>query len=318
MAVSYITEAEARQVTTALRSVAREIGEADPLHLIDYLGVSPGASFDTWKGKFREKEKAAQFANEGEADERIKLCTRLARDFVGEGQWRALMNRLGRIEIERQVAVLAKRGGSGEKLRARYETDIHTLAEIVGVPDAEAVVADIYREHGLAIPAAPRPAPPRPTAPPPRPETFELPRPQAPTQPRPEPTVQEEPTEDQTLLGAVGSFLLRSVADWADRKIDEQRQLQDQTPDIAGMWRAPDGSCFTFTQNGFNVAVSGFSLGAPIQGRGRIQGSMMEIQGFSGAAGPFRAMLQVSPDGRTIQGQVFDAYGNPSAVMLRR
>ena len=149
MGLDYATEAVGKQITEDLRRFGRETGQDGTVHLPDFLEVDPAAPFETWKQQFVARRTGAGNANEGDAQAAIRLCQDLTPHFADEDAWRRLLNRLGRDHIDADVASLARRLPSPDRVRRSYASHVETLAIDLGVPDALEVVAHVYAERGL-------------------------------------------------------------------------------------------------------------------------------------------------------------------------
>jgi hypothetical protein len=136
MDVVYGSDQVAREVTTWLRAVAVELKTDDQLHLPDFLDVNPRAEYEEWRDRLAQKRTSINNAPEGTADGQVELCRTLTKEFKAKKDWRGLLNRLGRMQIEAAVAGLARRKPGADVLRNAHATHVHTLEFVVGAPDA--------------------------------------------------------------------------------------------------------------------------------------------------------------------------------------
>jgi hypothetical protein len=324
MGVSYAAEAVGKQVSADLRRFACETGQTGIIHLPDFLDVEPAAPFETWKQGFVEQRKKANNADEGEAHAALLLCQNLTPHFANEDAWRRLLNRLGRDHIEADVASVARRMPSLDRIRRSYANHVETLAINVGVPDAAEVVEDVYGEWGLEL----------------APDDvkcdddldshddfdvddFEI------------GDVHLDVLEDDRevaavgagsgFLGRLGGALLEALGEHLDRKVDrtvgrieEYPRVADEAPNVDGQWYSRNGGAFWFSQRGARIRLEGGAMGTPVSGQGRLVGRSVQLQGFSPAGGMFRCSLLVSDDGSSMTGQMIDSYGRSSPVELHR
>jgi hypothetical protein len=326
MAIPYAPEEIARTVTRQLKAVAAELQRDEELHLPDFLDVDPQADYSQWVKQLAEKRRKAKNAAEGTANEQEKLCQILAKEFAKEKGWRALLNRLGRMQVEMHIVILARRKPSSDAVLNAFLTHIHTLEFAVGAPDSKEIVEDLFRKKDLVVHEEPKKIVKR------KETTRSIPDPEPPEveqdfsspEPEPEPAKVEEDSGG-SFWSKLGGVLLETLGDHLDRKVNEiqqnfehERTLASQTPSIAGQWRSPAGGIFTIVQTGSVLSVEGMAGGVPLSASGQIRGKSVQISGFSPVNGPFQANLVVSPDGNMISGQLFDSFGRGSPVQLRR
>ncbi len=340
MDVVYGSNEVAKEVTTWLRQVAVELKSADQLHLPDFLDVNPRAQYEEWRDKLAQKRSKIKNADEGTADAQEQLCQTLTKEFKAKKDWRGLLNRLGRMQIEAAVAGLARRKPGPDILRSAYATHLHMLEFIVGAPDAAKVVGDVFREKNLKIPREPEPVSRDTEMPDQRPKPASQPKPKpapalppvAALEPTPRPVVSKPVVETEappqgggSFWGRLGGALVSAFAEHLDRRMDElkdaaenEQRLVAQTPNISGEWYSPNGGVFSFSQLGSAVRVQGSAPGISLEGRGQIRGKSVQVEGFSLGSGPFRAGLAVSADGNRMSGQIVDSFGRAAPVELHR
>jgi len=309
MSIAYATPERAREVVGLLKGVQAKLKKKEQVHLPAFLNVDGDAPYKVWLTKFKEVKKRA--VNTGQ-DAVAKLCVPLEHEFKSEPTWRGLLNSLGRLQIEEDVAQLA---ATKHDLRMRstfFAYSVDQLQVLVGSPDAAAVVSDVFKSKNLEVPT--QQAPPEPTpAPEPGPsrELATIP-----------PEIDVEEQEPVTASGpksfwqALGGLLVSVAAERIQAAVAESRQ----TADIQGSWRGVQaGTMMSIAQRGNYIEAQGNASRQSFVGQGTIRGRKVELVV---SVLPFyqrqQVLLEVSPDGSRMFGTARDDFGRTIPIDLRK
>ena len=200
-------------------------------------------------------------------------------------------------------------------VRQTFNVLAHEAGTLVGAPDAEAVVRDLFEAHGLEVTEPKTEASP----------AEETPEPDPDPEPEPEPELQTT-GKATSPWAAFGNLLLtgavevlKARAAVARHQIASDVETFKQTVQIAGTWWGEEGACLSFAQRGVQVMLQGQAMGQGVSGQGMVRGRQVELIAW---LLPQRArmsvLLDVSPDGSTMRGTARDDYGRTMPVNLRR
>ncbi|MDX8349407.1 hypothetical protein SLH49_15580 [Cognatiyoonia sp. IB215446] len=164
MSVPFEPPEIARNVAAALETVAEKVGRADTMrHVCDFLGCPADAPYDDWVERFNKRRKDVRNAREGTADEEEKLVQLLGPFFKpNKARWRGLLNKMAQLDLQGDVESFARRAPKPQQIARRATDDAAFVTEMIGTPDADAVIRALYRECGLVVPEKPETAKPPP------------------------------------------------------------------------------------------------------------------------------------------------------------
>jgi hypothetical protein len=316
MSTVYAEPGLARTALDRLKDVAAK-WKKKQLHLPAFLEIDSSATHDEWRARLGERSR--RFRNQAQkAGQRqsVDLCIFLETHFKDEESWRGLLNQLGRLHVEGRVEQLAEAAPAPDLVRQSFNVLAHEAGALVGAPDAEAVIRDLFDAHGLEA-TEPQPEPEAPPA-------EETPEPEPEREPDPEP---DEPAgRPSSPWAAFGNLLLtgavevlKARAAVARHQIASDVETFKQTVQIAGTWWGEEGACLSFAQRGVQVMLQGQAMGQGVSGQGIVRGRQVELMAW---LLPQRArmsvLLDVSPDGSTMRGTARDDHGRTMPVNLRR
>jgi hypothetical protein len=314
MSTVYAEPGIARTALDRLKEVAAK-WKRKQLFLPAFLEIDPAATHEEWRSRLGERSR--RFRNQAQKPghrQAVDLCIFLEKHFKDDGSWRGLLNQLGRLHVEGRIEQLAEGSPAPDLVRQSFNVFAHEVRTLVGAPDAEALVRDLFEANGLDL-TEPEPEPePEPAAD----DRFE---PEA--EPEPELQTTGKPTSpwaafgNLLLTGAVE--VLKARAAVARHQIASDVETFKQTAQIAGTWWGEEGACLSFAQRGAQVMLQGQAMNQGVSGQGIVRGRQVELVAL---LLPQRArmsvLLDVSPDGSTMRGTARDDYGRTMPVNLRR
>jgi hypothetical protein len=317
MAIPYADPHTAKTMLADLKVIAAK-WKKKHLSLLEVLEVAPDAPREDWKSRLAEVSR--RFKNQatkpGHA-EAVKLCTLLENEFKTEEGWRGLLNQHGRLLIEARVELLAQPGSrpSPDLLRQQFIVLVHDVRSGAGTPDADAVVGDLFQQHGLPLPGLEQK---------PRPQPDRTPEPDEPKPPPPEPPDQGQDQDGRVggfwpaVIGLVDKYVRSRINTIQERQASEMELLKE-TVNVQGTWMTGDGGFLSFLQRGTALQVQGQAMRQHINGQGVVRGRQLElVVVLMPQYVRLLALLDVSPDGRMMRGTARDDYGQTIPVMLRR
>jgi hypothetical protein len=142
------------------------------------------------------------------------------------------------------------------------------------------------------------------------------PKPPPPEPPPPRPVQPVAATSRSWKKWAWGIGVLVVVA--AAYNAEEGANVPVVPATLTGAWQDAEGGNYRLVQQGGQVAMQGLSPHGSVAGSGMLQGNQLTF-GYTVNGYPYQAVLQVSPDGRTLLGQYRSpTTGESGQVHLQR